>query len=443
MECFVVGALKRRIGRGKVGVVGWCRGVGEWMAASVGVSGGAVVFWVVVFWGRVGMAACPKSASGLQSYEAGVARGAWQAVRYQEPFPYLPLWPDYRGQTLAWRTAMKKAGERLQKRGVRRIYLVHGTFVGADGLGVVRLLDSVFPKLSWWLHRMQRRIKRMHDSVAQDHGNFTEGYARLLEEALGGKLPTKRFLWSSENHHLARLLAVWRFLLQMAEDQRGAPLKKGERLLLVGHSHAGQVFALLTHLRNASPESVLLWKILLEWWGKEAVRERARLEKALEVLRGGSLDLVTLGTPVRYRWRLRSDDRLLHLINHRPTEDARTKEAQALGGYWSGLWHTREGDYVQQLGIAGADLLANTPMSLRLNREMSEVLGAGADPVCLRELLRHRTRLHERGQHLLVDYGDASPSLFFPNALQTIFGHGVYTEFKTMRFLFDRVMRSL
>ncbi len=401
------------------------------------------VFLVCFLWGSWGMAACPKGASGLQSYASDAPRGAWKLVRYKEPFPYLPLWPDYKGQTLAWRTMMKKAGEHLQKRGVRRIYLVHGTFVGADGLGVIRLLDAVFPKLSWWFRRMQQRVKRLHDNVAQDHGNFTENYAKLLGEALGGGIATKRFLWSSENHHLARLLGAWRLLLWVAEDLQKAPLKKGERILLVGHSHAGQVFALLTHLRGSSPESVLFWETLAAWWGKDAPQERLRLERALRLLGAGSLDLVTLGTPVRYRWQMRQGDRLLHLINHRPTGDARTKKAQALGGYWSGMWHTRDGDYVQQLGIAGSDLLANTPTSLRLNRKLAKVLGAGADPICLRDSLTHRIRLHEQGQHLLVDYDDASSSYFFPNALQTLFGHGVYTEYKTMRFLFAQITASL
>jgi hypothetical protein len=64
-------------------------------------------------------------------------------------------------------------------------------------------------------------------------------------------------VWSSENHHVGRLegaLGLVRALATHAE--LGAP--RG-RILILGHSHAGQVFALVTQLlsRSLASEAIL------------------------------------------------------------------------------------------------------------------------------------------------------------------------------------------
>ncbi|MCB9637314.1 MAG: hypothetical protein H6728_10750 [Myxococcales bacterium] len=395
--------------------------------------------------GHHAWAGCPKEhPSGLQSYKWDGKRGTWEILRYKEPFPFLLQWPNYKGQTVAWKVKMEESGKHYLRHAVQRIYLVHGTFVGADGLGLFRLLGSASSYFaSHYKDAQLRNVKHIHDKLFGDKGNFTKEYVKLLEAGLGGKIPVKRFLWSSENHHLARLLGAWRLILQMSKDLQDKPLKKGERILLLGHSHAGQVFAMLTHLRKPSAESAALWKALTTWWGKKWPQERARLEKALAQLKGGGLDFVTLGTPVRYRWTVREGDRLLHLINHRPLKKAKTPLEKTRGGSFRNIFYTTDGDYVQQLGIAGSDLLANTPTSLRLNNELALVFGVGVSPSCLQTLLKQRTRLHEQGHHLLVDYLDQSSSMFSLNGNETMFGHGIYTRRKVMSFTMRLIARYL
>jgi len=97
-----------------------------------------------------------------------------------------------------------------------------------------------------------------------------------------------------------------------------------------------------------------------------------------------------------------------------------------------GILHTRDGDYIQQYGISGTDILATTKIEREINRDLNELFGGGFDWRMWRENIKHRLRLHGKGLNLLIDYQDASRTK--PNCLKTFFGHGIYTKYETMLF---------
>ena len=227
------------------------------------------------------------------------------------------------------------------------------------------------------------------------------------------------FTWSGENHHAARAQGAVRLARALALHGGGA-LRWGDRVLLVGHSHGGQLFALLSQLvaRSHGHEELV-----------SAARARgedvAALEEHLTLLRGCSLDVATFGTPVRYGWagggaRLR----LLHVVNDR----GGARRAPSLRG----LLHTRHGDYVHRLGAPGSDFPAPTVRERAINGRLDRVLGNGRD---VRAWLRHVARglrVAPQGRTVLVDYGDDARAA--PNFLATGLGHAAYTRRDAMLF---------
>ena len=154
------------------------------------------------------------------------------------PASYPPVGTD------AFRQRMAQIGEALRRANVAAIYLVHGTFVGSDALGVLAELARIFPSAGGAVRRV---IKRIVDKVTGEAGNYTPGFARCFEEAINAEaespIPVRLFHWSSENHHIGRADGAVRLVHELSTLERDA----GGRVLLWGHSHAGNVFALLTN----------------------------------------------------------------------------------------------------------------------------------------------------------------------------------------------------
>jgi hypothetical protein len=201
----------------------------------------------------------------------------------------------------------------------------------------------------------------------------------------------------------------------------GGGVRPGDRVLLAGHSHGGQLFALLSQLaaRVSGHEDLLL-----------AAHARGEdvgaLEEHLELLRRCAVDAVTFGTPPRYGWARGAGFRVLHVVNHRG--------AAPRSGSLRGLLHTARGDYVHQIGVPGSDFPAPTAADRALNDRLDRVLGAGTD---LRVLLRNVARgmrVAPHGHTVLVDYGDAAPGRVLPNFLATGLGHAAYTRGDAMLF---------
>lgn len=318
--------------------------------------------------------------------------------------------------TPEWRTAMEGLGERMRSAGTRLVVFAHGSFVGNDPLALARTLEGavrVFPNLA---QRLRWFTRAQVSRLLGDLSNFPRDYVDTLAAATG--LEAVDFTWSGENHHAARVQEAARLARVLALRGVGA-LGPGERVLLVGHSHGGQLFALLSQLiaRSRAYEELV---------GAAAMRgeDVQRLEEHLERLRRCAFDVATFGTPPRYDFAHGPRFRLLHVVNHRTTG----VRAASLRG----LLHTRRGDYVHHLGAPGSDWLATTAKDRALNHKLDRVLGVGTD---LRVWLTHVAdglRLSPSGHTLLVDYGDQAR--VFPNFWATGFGHAAYTRREAMLF---------
>jgi hypothetical protein len=318
--------------------------------------------------------------------------------------------------TPEWRAAMLGLGERMRSAGTRLVVFAHGSFVGNDPLALARTLEGavrVFPNLA---QRLRWFTRAQVSRLLGDLSNFPRDYVDTLAAATG--LEAVDFTWSGENHHAARVQEAARLARVLALRGVGA-LGPGERVLLVGHSHGGQLFALLSQLIARS-------RAYDELVGAAATRgeDVLRLEEHLERLRRCAFDVATFGTPPRYDFVHGPRFRLLHVVNHRTTA-ARSASLR-------GLLHTRRGDYVHHLGAPGSDWLATAAKDRALNQRLDRVLGVGTD---LRVWLTHVAdglRLSPYGHTLLVDYGDQARVL--PNFWATGFGHAAYTRREAMLF---------
>jgi hypothetical protein len=287
--------------------------------------------------------------------------------------------------------------------------------VGDDPLALASVLESTFPLLPEVARRLRGLTRAQVSRFLGDLSNFTREYVDCFARATG--VDAMEVTWSGENHHAARIQGAVRLARALALHKGGA-LRAGDRALIVGHSHGGQVAAVLSQLlaRAHGYEDLV-----------SAAQARGEdigaLEDHLQLLRRCALDVVTLGTPVRYGWARGVRLRLLHVVNHR-------------GGPRSlslrGLLHTRSGDYVHQLGVQGSDFPAPTSSERQLNTRLDRLLGEGRN---LRVLLRHLARsgrASPRGQTVLVDYGDHARVV--PNFLATGLGHAAYTRRDAMLF---------
>jgi hypothetical protein len=328
---------------------------------------------------------------------------------------------------------------------VAAVYLVHGTFAGNDALGLATELGRYLPSASETLRRWG---KALFDAMAGDAGNFTESYARLFERGLnaggGPRIPVRLFNWSSENHHLGRADAAVRLVDELA----GANWEPNSRVLMWGHSHAGNVFALLTNLLAAGRRDLRKFfraaKVYYRWPILQVVDEphwprvRKMLAKQVHPLKHVSIDLVTFGTPVRYGWDTGGYSRLLHFIHHRPAPGIEEWEAP-FPPTVDQVQTARYGDYVQQLALAGTNLVPG-PFSWRsawADWQLGKLLEPGLGPKSLFSRLGVRRRVPFEGITLLVDYG-----LPKGGVKQHVFGHAVYTRAEWLLFHAETVARN-
>jgi hypothetical protein len=315
-----------------------------------------------------------------------------------------------------WTAALSEVGARMRDAGVRLVVFTHGSFVGDDPLAIASLLDDAVP-LFPDIGRKLRGLTRAHVSrLLGDLSNFSDEYVRSFAQATG--IDAVGFNWSGENHHAARVQGAARLARTIALHGGGA-LGPGDRVLLVGHSHGGQLFAILSQViaRTRGYEE------LLAAAGARG-EDVGALQEHLGALRRCAIDVTTFGTPLRYSWARAAGFRLLHIVNHRGTE----AHAPSL---W-GVLHTRQGDYVQQLGAEGSDFPALTASERAINARLDSLLGDGSN---LRTWLRNVSRglrVSPHGHTVLVDYGDIGRKL--PNFLSSGLGHAAYTRREAMLF---------
>jgi hypothetical protein len=322
---------------------------------------------------------------------------------------------------------------------------VHGTFVGPDALGLLSELARLAPSLAEPLRQLQQEaIERLLD----DAGNFTRHYAEVLDQSLNAGFPTaipvRLFHWSSENHHLGRADGAVRLLSELARHPTPPP----GRILLWGHSHGGNVFALMTNLLAAdtatrnrffrAARTYYRWPfgggVRLPCW--QEVRDQ--LHAKHRPCEPTQLDLVTMGAPVRYGWETGGYSQLLHFVHHRPVHGL-PRERAAFPPTLDDVRQAASGDLIQWLGVAGTNL---TPpvwawrtwlADIRLNR----MLQRGARRRDLISRWRYGHRVHQEGTTLLVDYDGPSQG----HLGQHLAGHAVYTRVRWLLFHAEETVR--
>ena len=318
---------------------------------------------------------------------------------------------------------MLAVGERFAAARVAAIVFVHGTFTGSDPLSAYGVVERALPaRIGPHVARALRKKTRGYiERALGDLGNFGASYVRLFEEAVrppGERIPCTDFVWSSENHHVGRLegaLGLVRVLATHAELGAGA-VGRGRRVLVLGHSHAGQLFALVTQLlaRSIATEAIL-----------DVARARgldvAALEADLSTLAGEPLergsprvavDFVTLGAPSRYAWATVANVRALHVIAVPP----------------GGARGPMDGDWIRRLAVEGSDFPPLRGEDRRINATLADSLGhAGFAPAKIASGLRTGSGLPTNGEVAFVEYGERG-------LLASGLGHGTYTRLDAMLF---------
>lgn len=339
---------------------------------------------------------------------------------------------------------MQQVGRAYRQAGVSAIYLVHGTFVGADALGILSALGRVYPAAQSFMSEL---AKQAVDHLTGEGGNYTGKFAQSFEELIQTPgeptIPVRRFFWSSQNHHLGRADGAIRLLDEIA----GAEIPPKGRILLLGHSHAGNVFALMTNLLAADAETRKAFfdaaRIYYRWplLGLIDIPFWQRLENLLsqhpEVITNHPLDFVTFGTPIRYGWDSGGYDHLLHFINHKPSKSLPEYQAP-FPPTAQQVCTAAEGDYVQQCGIAGTNLMPNmfAWRSCLADRRLNTLLQQDIHARDLPKNLKAGRRVPDDGTTLLVDYGPTEGGL-----PEHVAGHAVYTRSEWLLFHAEEIAR--
>ena len=311
------------------------------------------------------------------------------------------------------------------------IYLMHGTFVGNDALGWTNQIEKLWPAAGKQLRSVGKKIV---DVLADDTGNFTDEYASQLAKATA--LPVRRFDWSGENNHSARAVAAIRLL-----DRLFQGLEHESRVLLVCHSHAGNVLALTTNLLASDDDARdEFLKIIRPIFRDEA--EQQCFDRVTQGLNQPGkreslqLNIVTLGTPIRYGWDSGGFRKLIHFVHHvprdgepewlSPVQDLKSVEVLKL-----------DGDLVQQFGIAGTNVLPYVldfklmQAEQNLNRFLQPFGREG-----FWDNLKLGMRVHHDGETLLIQYEDRD------GLASQMAGHGVYTQAEWLLFHLCEVGKS-
>lgn len=361
--------------------------------------------------------------------------------------PYRLLRPAPRppSPTAEYRARFRAVGDRLRDANVAGLYLVHGTFVGADALGTIAEIARLLPKAGTLLRAL---AKQWIDSTLGDVGNYTEKHVRLLTEGLGsadGQLPVRLFNWTSQNDHIGRADGAVRLIHELSRLK----IEPDRRLLLWGHSHAGNVFALVSNLLAADRETRARFfhtaRAYYRWplFGCVDVPVWERVRRLLDRRQVSDwcpkLDLVTFGTPIRYGWDSDGYAQLLHFINHRPAEGI-PKFLAPFPPTLDHLLDAYDGDYVQQFGIAGTNLAPNL-LAWRTwwsDRRLGWLLEEGISPANVADRFKIGARVPHDGTTLLVDYGPPGVEVHQHHA-----GHAVYTRPDWLLFHAEEVAREL
>ena len=314
----------------------------------------------------------------------------------------------------------------LRDAGVTRILLVHGTFAGHDVIGIVREIARFSPISAT---RLQELSKSWIDDLAGEMGNYTAAFAdqisTLVNTGHKTQIRVERFGWSGENHHLGRADGAMRLLDDLSSSESEG------RILVLAHSHGGNLMAMLSLIAGASPEltqgffdatrmhyhSHLRSKIDLAFW------DHVRNQLTNSSFTCPPIDVATFGSPLRYRWNREVCPKLLHFIQHRPLIDT-SPTRSVMPRSIQDATTAAGGDYVQHIGIAGTDFLPSI-FAWRdwiVEKRMGWLFESTARRRDVWTKLKQGRRESSDGTTLLVDYPSTAANLN-----QKLLGHGVYT----------------
>ena len=375
--------------------------------------------------------------------------------RYQhQSYPTLP--------TLAPRRVMLevKDGESFSfsplhmELGIRRVLLVHGTFVGDDPFGISDVLQSISEAIPLFASQVKRmaeaireRTRPLVNGLAKDIGNYSSEFVDQFQQLVGSGTTVELLepTWSSQNDHLARAdLAV-----RLAHSLITRTAIGNDRVLLWGHSHAGNGFALLSNLLANERKFVeKFFEAAGEQLGDHwSIVHRALADAPSPHPVAKQVMVAAFGTPVRYGWDMSGLRSLVHVLFDRQSPSTLQHETQMHPLFppysLSDFLSARYGDWVQAFAVAGTDLSA--PASIAANGKMHALLEASLilqlqqsrdlpldviQPARLRDLCviwKTGTRSHTDGINLLVDYKPSGMMKFGMPLEQCVFGHGVAT----------------
>jgi hypothetical protein len=345
----------------------------------------------------------------------------------KKSYEFLKLRRGPKIKSKKWFKKMGTIGLSLKSAKVKHILFVHGSFVGNDPYDIIRLLEELIPFIPPSVKKdigdwFRKKIKNLTTFIMGDVGNFNKDYIFTLNKVFPKGIDIHNFTWSSGNHHMARI----RGTLKLTNTFVNLGIKNKDRILLIGHSHGGQLFSLLTLLLGDKALRQTILSLLPD--PEDAFSYQQKFERLENV----KFDFVTMGTPPRYEWDLTSNKRLLNFINHRGKTP--------MAGRMSGFLFTRDGDYVQQYGIDGSDAYSTLGPDRKKNKDLENILGTGHSiPRWVTEI-RKRKRVPDFGFSLLINYKDAS---ILPNFIRTLQGHGVYTRKRMMVFTFNQINKKL
>lgn len=384
----------------------------------------------------------------------------------------------------AWVDAMARCGTSLSQGGVRAIVFLHGSIHGADAFGMQRLdevgglkrgysrgvsgLDALLslmregdngiPPLSVGIKPPladDDETKRFLDKQVGDAGNFTNSYVALYQRAISQRTASpivcRRILWSSEHHHLGRAIGAVRLLDSLRILCDSQKFGKGDRILVQAHGQAGLVLALASNLLCPSPitgRSKLLG-VIAAYSEQNGQTELAAMVRIIEpllstqtLLNGATLDVVTMGTPVRYGWDPSGLGNILHIVNHRNLRtDGKTWLAKMeLPQITMEMPIAWGGDYVQELAVAGSDAMPATEAAKAANKALWEMVEPYDGFERWLECARRAVRFPSEGRCLLADYQDCAGST---NARDHYYGHAAYTRTTAMLFNTTEIVRCL
>ncbi len=259
-----------------------------------------------------------------------------------------------------WEKQMAQLGEAMKCSKVRHVFFTHGTFAGNDPLGINRFIEKIVETTGKNIFRTEVLRKFTKDAInnlSKDLGNFTEDYKVTFCNAVRNGINCDLFVWSGENHHTARLIGAVELSQKLAETIKQFNYVVDDRIIFMGHSHAGQIFALLTTLLENGVKANELYDVI----DGLSVLDVNILKKNLSVIKNISLDFVTFGTPVRYKWGKYTNFRLINIVNDRNNNVK-----------IDGVLRTRDGDYVQQWATEGTDV--NSASFSEFNEKLDDVM---------------------------------------------------------------------